>query len=85
MSLGKYFGDYARYGSMGISWVLLTLAFLYVGYRGGSWLDGRLGLYPVCTVLGVVAGVVLSVVLLIKQVVELERPPGGGKTGRNAP
>ncbi|MBO8142653.1 MAG: AtpZ/AtpI family protein [Firmicutes bacterium] len=79
-------GDYGRYASLGISWVLATAVYLYLGYRAGRWLDGRLGSEPVFFVLGIVLGMVLSMLSLVKEVVALQQPggisaPPGGKRG----
>jgi len=78
-------GDYARYGSIGISLVLSTAVYIYLGYRAGTWLDERWQTAPVFMVLGIVLGMVLSMLSLVKEVMALQRSgpgsrPGGGHT-----
>lgn len=71
--MGGGLGDYARYGSIGISWVLTTAIYLYLGYRGGQWLDTRFGTAPVFLVLGMVMAIGLSLLTLTKDVMALDR------------
>lgn len=78
-------GDYGRYGSIGISLVLTTAVYIYLGYRAGTWLDERSQTAPVFMVLGIVLGMVLSMLSLVKEVMALQRSgaesrPGGGHT-----
>lgn len=67
------FGDYARYASLGISLVVTTAIYLYLGYRGGLWLDRRFGTEPVFFVLGIVLGMILSLVSFAKELLALAR------------
>ena len=39
-------GEYGKYASLGISLVLTTAVYLFLGYRVGTWLDGRWGTEP---------------------------------------
>lgn len=71
--MGGGLGDYARYGSIGISWVLTTAVYLYLGYRAGQWLDNRFGTAPVFFVLGMVMAIGLSLLTLTKDVMALDR------------
>lgn len=66
-------GDYAKYGSIGISWVLATGVYLYLGYRGGAWLDARLGTSPVFLVGGVVLATATSLYSLVKELLAVDR------------
>lgn len=77
--LGKHLRDYAQYGSVGISWVMVSLVYVYLGYRGGGWLDERLGTAPVFMLLGLVTGVLLSVISLINQLLHIEKQLKGRK------
>jgi len=71
--VGGGLGDYARYGSIGISWVLTTAVYLYLGYRGGQWLDTRLGTAPIFVVVGMVVAIGLSLLTLTKELMTLEK------------
>jgi len=66
-------GEYGRYGSIGISLVLTTAVYIYLGYRVGTWLDDRWQSAPVGMVSGIVLGMVLSVLSLVKEVMVLQR------------
>ena len=74
-------GDYGRYGSIGISLVLTTAVYLYLGYRAGTWLDERWQTAPVFMVLGIVLGMVLSMLSLVKEVMALQRSGAGSRPG----
>jgi len=71
------FGDYAKYGSLGISLAVTTAIYLFLGYRGGLWLDQRLGTEPVFLLLGIVLGMVLSLVSFAKEILALARDRRG--------
>lgn len=66
-------GEYGRYGSIGISLVLTTAVYIYLGYRAGTWADERWQTAPVGMVLGIVLGMVLSMLSLVKEVMALQR------------
>lgn len=66
-------GDFARYGSLGISWVLTTAVYLFLGYRGGQWLDERLGTGPIFLILGMILGAGLSLMTLTKELLALDK------------
>jgi len=74
-------GDYGKYGSIGISLVLTTAVYLYLGYRAGTWLDERWQTAPVGMVLGIVLGMVLSMLSLVKEVMSLQRSGGSTRPG----
>jgi membrane protein DedA with SNARE-associated domain len=59
---------YIRYSSIGITWVLSTIVYMYLGYVGGNRLDQSLGTAPVFFVFGILAGAALSFVSLILKV-----------------
>lgn len=79
-------GEYGKYASLGISLVVTTAVYLFLGYRAGVWLDDRWGTEPVFLLVGIVLGMVLSVVSLVKELFALERSsrtsrrPEGGET-----
>lgn len=64
-------GEYGRYATLGISLVVTTAIYLFLGYRGGMWLDRRLGLEPVFLIVGIVLGMVLSLVSFAKELLAL--------------
>ncbi|BAS28923.1 AtpZ/AtpI family protein [Limnochorda pilosa] len=66
--MNRGLADWTRYGGVGLSWVFLTGALLYAGYRGGRWLDARWGTEPVFLVAGLVGAMVLSLVALFQEV-----------------
>ena len=61
----KGYFEYAKYGSIGISWVLSTSIYFYLGYKGGAYLDARFGTTPIFLVVGLLAGMGLSIKTLI--------------------
>ncbi|HHW09624.1 MAG TPA: AtpZ/AtpI family protein [Firmicutes bacterium] len=68
----KDYYDYSRFGGMGISFVLVASLYIFLGYKGGEWLDARLGSYPWLTVVGLMAAAVLSLRFLIRMVLEAD-------------
>ena len=66
-------GEYGKYASLGISLVLTTAVYLFLGYRAGTWLDGRWGTEPTFLIVGIVLGMILSVVSMVKELMMLER------------
>ncbi|HLT58594.1 MAG TPA: AtpZ/AtpI family protein [Limnochordales bacterium] len=78
----RFPADYGRYGTIGISLVLTTGVYIYLGYRVGTWLDERWQTAPVCMVLGIVLGMVLSMLSLVKEVMALQRTgPSSTRSG----
>lgn len=67
-------GEYSKYASLGISLVLTTAVYLFLGYRAGIWLDARWETAPTFMVVGIVLGMVLSVVSLVKELLVLTKP-----------
>jgi hypothetical protein len=63
--------EYARYGSVGISWVLVTTIYTYMGYAGGNWLDRRFGTAPLFLVAGLLLALALSLRSLVVEVLAL--------------
>lgn len=66
-------GDYAKYGTIGISWVLSTAVYLYLGYRGGRWADARFDTAPIFMVMGIVAAAGMSLLSLTKELLALDK------------
>ncbi len=61
MRTGKPGGEYktiAKYMSLGLSFGLTMAITVYFLYRGGQWLDDRLGTGPLFMFLGVILGIV---------------------------
>lgn len=73
--------DYARYGSIGISWVVSSVIYVYLGFRAGGWLDQRFGTAPLFLAGGLVAAIALSFWSLLEQLLRLER----GRQGKRPP
>lgn len=69
--MNKSYFDFAKYGSIGIAWVLSTSIYLYLGFRGGTYLDERMGSAPLFMLIGLFLGIGLSIKSLIEQVMEL--------------
>lgn len=63
--------DYAKYGSIGISWVLATSIYFYLGYKGGTYLDARLNSAPIFLLIGLLGAVALSLRMLISDIIEM--------------
>jgi len=91
----KGFFDFARYGSIGISWVLTTSIYLYLGYKAGTYLDQRLESSPLFLLLGIVLAIGLSFRALISEILALtqeaderkrrgERPARDRENGNNS-
>lgn len=74
--------EYAKYGSIGISWVLVTSIYIYLGFTAGSWLDRRLHASPLFLVLGLLLAVALSLRSLVAEVMALIEETGGGQKGK---
>ena len=84
-------GEYGKYASLGISLVLTTAVYLFLGYRAGTWLDGRWGTEPTFLIVGIVLGMILSVVSMVKELMMLrasrDRPRArktNGPVGRDS-
>lgn len=78
--MSKGYVDFAKYGSIGISWVITTSVYLYLGYKGGTYLDNKFESAPIFMLVGLVAGIGLSFVSLMKEIVALtkhtsQKPP----------
>lgn len=69
--MDKGYFDYARYGSVGISWVLSTSIYLYLGYKGGTYLDDRLESAPVFLLVGLLLAIGLSLRMLVTEILTL--------------
>lgn len=72
-AVGKNLRDFARYGSIGISWVLRSFLYLYLGYKGGSWLDNHWEIESLFTLFGLLGGFGLSLYSLIQELLMIER------------
>jgi len=79
-------GEYGKYASLGISLVLTTAVYLFLGYRVGTWLDGRWGTEPTFMVVGIVLGMFLSLVSMVKELIMLTRKaPASGQEHEQDP
>lgn len=67
----KGYFDYAKYGSIGISWVLATSVYFYLGYKGGTYLDARFNTAPIFLLAGLLGGMALSFRMLIAEILEI--------------
>lgn len=72
MKKGAY-KSYIYYSNIGITWVLSTAVYVYLGYVGGARLDQLLGTAPVFFVCGILVGAALSFVSLIITVQRLSK------------
>lgn len=71
--MGMNLRDYARYGSIGISWVLSSLVYAYLGFKGGTWLDNRYGTDPLFVLLCLLAALGMSLYSLIQELLRIEK------------
>jgi len=71
--LRKDFYAYARYGSIGISFVLAVCIYMYGGYAVGLWLDRRWHTQPLLTVCGLVLAMAMSLRTLFSLVTAADR------------
>lgn len=78
----KGYFEFAKYGSIGISWVLSTAVYLYLGIKGGTYLDARFGTSPTFLLLGLFGGVALSLRMLITEILKVVGP-GTNRAERN--
>lgn len=82
--MDKGYFDFAKYGSIGISWVLSTSIYLYLGYKGGTYLDERFESAPVFLLIGLVVAIGLSFASLMAEILALAKetskrqPPSDG-------
>lgn len=77
----KGYFEYAKYGSIGISWVLTTSIYFYLGFKGGTYLDARFNSAPIFLLLGLLGGMALSLKTLIGNILEIigsKGSKGGG-------
>ncbi len=76
--------QFAKFSGIGISWVLTTGVYLYLGYTAGNWVDARLGTPPVFLLVGALLAVLLSLWTLFNDVRALTKIPGdyGTRTER---
>jgi F0F1-type ATP synthase assembly protein I len=62
-----------RYSGLALSFGLLMLILAGLGFLGGKALDQRLGSFPLCAVLGVLAGIGLAFYDLLRDLNLAER------------
>ena len=67
MSDGTKYGNWMRYSTVGMEFIIIVG--LFIG--GGLWLDKRLGLMPLFTLIGSVAGFAGGLYRLIRRVKEI--------------
>src|SRR5690606_14001311 len=75
--------EYAKHGSIGISWVLTSVIYFYLGVKGGTYLDERLGSSPAFLLVGLIGALALSLrsmVSLVLAVTSGSGAPGGGQS-----
>ncbi|MGI6551804.1 MAG: AtpZ/AtpI family protein [Clostridia bacterium] len=86
MGLKKEYWTYSKYASFAVSFGVTMAASIFLGYFGGSWLDGKLGTGPIFLVIGLLLGVAVAFYSLFKELKTLERmrdpfKPGNGDAG----
>lgn len=62
-----------RYSGLALSFGLLMLILAGLGFLGGKALDQRLGTFPLCAILGVLAGIGLAFYDLLRDLNLAER------------
>lgn len=77
--MNKGYFEYAKHGSIGISWVLTTVIYFYLGYKGGMYLDGRFDSAPLFLLVGMLGAVALSMWSLVSGIQSLLA--GSGSVG----
>lgn len=84
--MDKGFFEYGKYGSIGIAWVLSTAIYVYLGFKGGTYLDDRLETAPIFLIVGLLFGLGLSIKSLIDHILALtsenDHKNGGGGSDR---
>jgi len=73
--------EYAKHGSIGISWVLTSVIYFYLGYKGGSYLDGRFGSSPAFLLAGLIAAMALSLRNMVSLVLAITSRQGANDGG----
>jgi hypothetical protein len=66
--LNKGLYQFAKYSGIGLSWVLTTAAYLYLGYTAGNWVDVRLRTTPAFLLVGTILAMLLSLWTLVAEV-----------------
>ena len=61
-----------KFINVGLTFGITSAVAIYVGYLGGSWLDGQLGTDPIFMFLGVVLGIAATFRILIRDVLGVE-------------
>lgn len=69
--MDRGFHEFGKYGSIGISWVLTTSVYLYLGFRGGAYLDEKLKSAPLFLIAGLLLGIGLSLRSLIAELLAI--------------
>lgn len=69
--MDRGFHEYGKYGSIGISWVLTTSVYLYLGFKGGVYLDEKLKSAPFFLIAGLLLGIGLSLRSLIVELLAI--------------
>lgn len=77
--MSKQLRDFAEYGSIGISWVISSLLYVYLCFRGGAWVDAKLGTDPLFTLVGLLVGIGMSLYSLVEQLLRIESAWRKGK------
>lgn len=80
-AVSKGIFEYAKHGSIGISWVLTSVVYFYLGYKGGSYLDSRLGSSPAFLLVGLVGAMALSLRSMVSLVLAITSGQGGQDEG----
>lgn len=60
-------GDYGKYASLGISIVLTTAVYFFLGFKAGTWLDETWDTEPIFLIIGIVLALIMSIVTLVKE------------------
>jgi len=76
-SPGREVGEGYKYVSLGLTFAGGIILFLAIGL----WLDRRLGVTPLFTIVGTIVGAVLSFVSVFRRL-EAERRAGAGRAGK---
>lgn len=82
--MSKNLRELAEYGSIGISWVMTSLLAVYLAYKGGAWVDAKLGSDPLFTLIGLITGILMSIYSLVQQLLRIESSEQQAKPGQGS-
>ncbi|KJS85475.1 MAG: hypothetical protein JM58_08535 [Peptococcaceae bacterium BICA1-8] len=64
-----------KYVHFGISFGITMAVSIYLGFKGGTWLDNRFNTYPLFLIVGILLGVSVTFKNLLDNLKRMEKKP----------